>query len=257
MTNLNSVSPNTLADLLGTPDAPVLIDVSIDQDVAADPYVIPGARRWPHTDIASLASVLRGQVVLTICQKGLKLSQGAAAILRAHGVSARALDTGNVGWKKAGLPRIALTTLPPDIPASQWVSAERPDIATLACAWFVRRFIDPAATFLFVEATEVPSVSEKYGATSLHCVTLAQFTAQFEFQAEAMTQFVRIIGAVHQSCSVEVPEAQGLSAIIEGLSRRFQNDLELLEASLIFFDALYQWTRELNPHCQPRTEAAT
>lgn len=256
MTNLNSVSPNALFDLLGTPDAPVLIDVSIDQDVVADPYVIPGARRLPHSDIASLASALRGKEVLTICQKGRKLSQGAAAILRAHGVSARALEAGNIGWRTTGLPRIALTALPPGIPGSQWVSAERPEPEILACAWFIRRFVDPEATFLFVEVAEVSSVAEEYGAISLQGQSIAQLTSQFEFQSEAMARFAEIIDAVYHNNLVEKPEARGLSAIMQGLSRRFQNDLELLEANLIFFDALYQWTRDVHTDGQPRPEAA-
>ena len=40
-----------LAALVGTPACPVLIDICIDEDFAADPRFIPGAIRHPFTEI--------------------------------------------------------------------------------------------------------------------------------------------------------------------------------------------------------------
>lgn len=70
-----------LSRLIGTPKAPVLVDVRIEEDFADDPHLIPGAFRHPFDDVATLVPGLANQRVVVICQKGKKLSQGAAAIL--------------------------------------------------------------------------------------------------------------------------------------------------------------------------------
>ena len=35
----------------------------------------------------------------------------------------------------------------------------------MACAWLVRRFVDPGAEFLFVTSSQVLAVADKFGAT--------------------------------------------------------------------------------------------
>ena len=57
----NEITPPQLLRLIGTPDAPVIVDVSIDPDFAADPFLIPGAIRHPHTDIPGLIARLNGR----------------------------------------------------------------------------------------------------------------------------------------------------------------------------------------------------
>ena len=75
--------------LIGTPQAPVIVDVCIDEDFRADPRLIPGSFRHPFHDIEALAERLRGKRTVVVCQKGRKLSQGAAALLRARVPSPR------------------------------------------------------------------------------------------------------------------------------------------------------------------------
>jgi hypothetical protein len=40
------------------------------------------------------------------------------------------------------------------------------------------------------------------------------------------------------------PQAAGLLAMSLGLSRMYSDDLEQLEAGLIFYDALFRWVRD-------------
>ena len=91
-----------LSRLIGTPDAPVLIDICIDEDFAADPRLVPGAFRHPFGALPNLVPELQGRRVVVICQKGKKLSQGAAAVLRDHAVAAENLEGGNFAWRDAG-----------------------------------------------------------------------------------------------------------------------------------------------------------
>jgi hypothetical protein len=51
MSSYSSISTDKLSRLIGTPSAPALIDVRIDEDFAADPRLIPGAVRRSHRDI--------------------------------------------------------------------------------------------------------------------------------------------------------------------------------------------------------------
>lgn len=73
------ITPDTLLTLIGTPTCPVLVDVCTDPDFAEDPVLIPGAQRWPHTDLGGIADMTAGRTAVIACQKGLKLSQGVAA----------------------------------------------------------------------------------------------------------------------------------------------------------------------------------
>ncbi len=55
-----------LARLVGTPDAPTVLDVRTDEDFDDDPRLIPGARRHVFEDAESLAPGLRHARVIRI-----------------------------------------------------------------------------------------------------------------------------------------------------------------------------------------------
>src|ERR1700752_5119466 len=77
MSSYTSISSDKLARLIGTAKAPTLVDVRIDEHFDADPRLIPGALRRSYRDVQDWAPRLTGQSVVVICQKGLKLSEGA------------------------------------------------------------------------------------------------------------------------------------------------------------------------------------
>ena len=167
MPSFLEISPEKLNRLIGTPSAPVLIDVRTEDDFQADPRLIPGSRRHPYDDVAAWARHVTGEAVVTICQKGKKLSHGVAAYLRTEGISAEVLEGGFEAWQAAGLPLVP-TRLIPERDAqgrTVWVTRARPKIDRIACPWLIRRFIDPDALFLFVAASEVAAVAERFGAT--------------------------------------------------------------------------------------------
>ena len=51
MASINSITPEKLARLIGTPRCPAIIDVRIDDDFAADPRLVPGAIRRRHEKV--------------------------------------------------------------------------------------------------------------------------------------------------------------------------------------------------------------
>jgi chromate transport protein ChrA/rhodanese-related sulfurtransferase len=162
MPSLNEITIPQLSRLIGTHEAQVLIDVCINDDFDADLRLIPTSFRHPFSETTKLAPSLAGKRFVVIFHKGLKLSQGAAAILRAEGITAELLVGVIVGWTDAGLPLVPADKIPTP---SLWVTRHRPKIDRIACPWLIRRFVDPSARFLFVSPSEVEAVADRFHAT--------------------------------------------------------------------------------------------
>lgn len=253
MTAPNTITPAQLMRLLGTPDAPVLIDICLAEDFADDTRVIPTAFRHSFDQIETLAPLLQGRRAVVICHKGKKLSQGAAALLRHHGVIAEVLEGGIVGWRDFGGPVIQAAAHPET--GSLWVTRHRPKIDRIACPWLIRRFIDPNARFLYVAPNEVLAVAEKFnatafdvdGATHSHGSASCSFDAllqHFDLQLPALAAMANVIRAADGTPNANAPEAAGLLAISLGFSRMYRDDLAQLEATMPIYDALYRWARD-------------
>ena len=105
MSSYASISSDKLSRLIGTGNAPTIIDVRIDEDFAADPRLIPGAVRRAHPEVQDWASQLTGQSVVVVCQKGQKLSEGTAAWLRHTSVAAEVLEGGTLAGGKLNCRR--------------------------------------------------------------------------------------------------------------------------------------------------------
>ena len=247
------ISPKNLSRLIGTPNCPVIIDVSIDTDVAEDPFLIPTARRHPHTEFTSILDRLRGTDCVIVCQKGLKLSQGFASRLRGHGIAAQVLEGGNYGWRALpDAPRVAIDTL---AASSLWVTRHRPKIDRIACPWFIRRFINPAAEFLFVAPDAVTGVAEKYGATAFDAhdapfghhgdrCTFDALLDHFGLRTAPLDRLSQIVRAADTGRAGDIPQAAGLLAVSLGLSRMHKDDHVQLDAAMPVYDALYRWARD-------------
>jgi rhodanese-related sulfurtransferase len=243
-----SITPAQLSRQIGLPDAPVIIDVRLDDDFAADPRLVPASRRLPYDELPVLPP---GRVVV-LCQRGKKLSEGVAAMLRLRGHDAENLDGGFEAWRAAGLPAIpaALAIL-----GGLWVTRHRPKIDRIACPWLIRRFIDPAARFLYVAPAEVAGVAERFNATpfDIEGVTFSHRGDQCTFDAmlddfalhtPALDRLALVIRAADTDRHDLSPQAAGLLAVSVGLSRQYRDDLPQLEAGLAVYDALYRWARD-------------
>lgn len=253
----NEITVPQLLRLIGTPDAPVLVDISIDPDFADDPYLIPGMFRHPHTDVPGLLQRLKGRACVVTCQKGIKLSQGLTAILRGHGLRAEYLGGGNYAWRDhPQAPRIPAAVLPPPVEGrTLWVTRHRPKIDRIACPWLIRRFVDRDAAFLFVSPAEVMGVAERFGATPFDVedvfwshrgekCTFDTMLDEFGLRTAPLDRLATVIRAADTNAHALSPEAPGLLALSVGLSRQYKDDLAQLEAGMAIYDALYRWARE-------------
>lgn len=253
----NEITVSQLLRLIGLPDAPVIVDISIDPDFTDDPLLIPGAFRHPHTDIAGLKERLAGRACVITCQQGIKLSQGLVARLRADGHRAEYLQGGNYGWRdNADAPRVPAATIPPLVDgATLWVTRHRPKIDRIACPWLIRRFVDADARILFVSPAEVAGVADRYGATPFDVegvfwshrgeqCTFDTMLAEFGLNTPALQRLATVVRAADTNAHDLAPQAAGLLALSVGLSRQYRDDQAQLEAGMAIYDALYRWARD-------------
>lgn len=256
MASPTEITPQQLARLIGTADAPALFDLRIDSDFALDPHLIPGATRHRYDQIIAAIPQINGKAVL-ICHAGAKISQGAAAILRSHGIMAETLMGGYLAWRAADMPLIRAAAIPPVTHTNEtlWVTRHRPKIDRIACPWLIRRFIDPRARFLFVEPAQVEAVADRFNATPFDMpggfwshrgdqCSFDTMLAEFGLQTPALDRLALIIRAADTNRHDLAPEAAGLLAASLGLSRIYRDDVAQMEAGLALYDAFYRWARD-------------
>ncbi|WP_370401565.1 chromate resistance protein ChrB domain-containing protein [Sulfitobacter sp. JB4-11] len=253
----NEMTPAQLLRLIGTPECPVIVDISIDPDFADDPFLIPGAFRHPHTDRSGLIARLDQRPCVITCQQGIKLSQGMTALLRLEGIPAEYLQGGNFAWRDhPDAPRVPAKALPGLVEGGTlWVTRHRPKIDRIACPWLIRRFVDAAARFLYVSPAEVMGVADRYDAIPFdidgadfshrgdHC-TFDSMLDAFNLRTGALDRLAAVVRAADTNAHDDCPQAAGLLALSVGLSRQYRDDSAQLDAGMQMYDALYRWARD-------------
>ncbi|EHS53561.1 Chromate resistance exported protein [Rhizobium sp. PDO1-076] len=259
MAPYGAISADKLFRLLGSSQSPLIVDVRIADDVAAHPFLIPGAFRRDHRQIGEWAAQVASTPtsVVVVCHQGRKLSEGVAAHLRLLGISAEVLEGGNSAWAAAGLPQVPIDRLGDGQGAgsSLWVTRNRPKIDRIACPWLIRRFIDPFARFLFVASSEVEGVADRFNAVPFdmegvfwsHRGDLCTFDtmlSEFQLETPALLTLAEIVRGADTNRLDLAPQVAGLLAVSLGLSRLYSSDLQQLEQGLLLYDAYYRWARD-------------
>jgi hypothetical protein len=141
----------------------------------------------------------------------------------------------------------------------KWVTRAKVKVDRVACPWLIRKFIDPQAEFLFVPAEKVMEVSQCEGAVpfDVHGVEFGHHGKECSFDAlvkkhnldrdPALVLLARIVnGADTDNTLWNQPEAAGLSAIAEGFRHLgYRDDLEVIGAETVVYDALYAYCQEM------------
>ena len=252
MAGPNVISIQRLSKLIGTPTVPNIIDVRTDEDFNADPNFLPTSMRRDYRLISEWQSKLDKRPIVIICHHGAKLSHGTAALLRNFGHDAVSLEGGFEAWKDDGQ---ILTPANHVAKSALWVTRHRPKIDRIACPWLIRRFINQAAQFMFVQPDQVDAVADRFGATAFDMptgfwthrgdgCTFDTMINEFCLNQPALAKMAEIIRAADTDKLATSKEAAGLLAISLGLSRQYADDLEQLEAGMVIYDALYRWCRD-------------
>lgn len=246
-----------LARLVGLPGAPAIIDVRTDEDFEADPRLLPASFRRDFKAVSAWAPEFAGRRVAVVCQRGQKLSQGVAAWLRHEGIGAESVEGGFEAWREAKGLLVRADRIPPRDEEGRtiWVTRARPKVDRIACPWLIRRFIDPQAVFLFVDAAEVPAVADRFQAVPFdiddvfwgHRGERCSFDTmidEFGLESEPLARLALIVRAADTARLDLVPQAAGFLAASLGLSRMYRDDLEQLDAGMLLYDAFYRWCRD-------------
>ena len=141
----------------------------------------------------------------------------------------------------------------------KWITRERVKVDRVACPWLIRKFIDPGAEFLFVPEDKVLEVAKREGAIPFDVkgVEFGHHGKECSFDAlvkkhgldrdPALVLLAKIVnGADTDNTLWNQPEAAGLNAIAEGFRHLgYRDDLEVIAAEAVVYDALYAYCREM------------
>lgn len=266
-----SISPRELAERVGSPGAPTLIDVRRPARFSESPHLLATAQWCAPDAVASLTLGGPPREVVVYCVHGHEVSQQAALALRQAGWNARFLAGGLEGgepgvdtpqdiaeWRAVRPPTLrkradlGVQGLQP----STWITRARPKIDRIACPWLVRRFIDPRATFVYAPAADVLTQAAQRGAVAFdlpgapisHEGEFCSFDAllrAFDLQHDpALNALARTVHAADTDRLDLAAPAAGLLAVSLGLSAlHADDDLAMLAAAMPVYDALYAWCR--------------
>ncbi len=128
----------------------------------------------------------------------------------------------------------------------RWVTRAGCHVDRAACAWLIRRFIDPAAAFLFVDdPDEVPPDATAFdmrGAELSHHAgdcSFETFLRHYGLRDPALAEIGRVVHEADLADErYDAPEAAGLDVLVRGLSMTLDDD-HVLEISRPLFDGLY------------------
>lgn len=136
-----------------------------------------------------------------------------------------------------------------------WATRAGVHVDRAACAWLIRRCIDPEATFVFVEdPDEVPSDATAFdmrGAELSHQGDDCSFETILRRYELTDPVLWRIARMVHEADladeKFDAPEAPGLDVICRGLSLVADDD-QVLALTQTLFEGLYEHQRHALLH---------
>jgi len=132
----------------------------------------------------------------------------------------------------------------------RWATRRRCHVDRAACAWLIRRFVDPAAEFVFVDdPDDVPPDATAFdmrGAELSHhdgdC-SFETFLRRYELDDPVLWELAKIVHEADLADErYDAPEAPGLDVLLRGLSM-VRGDDELIALAQPLFDGLYEYRR--------------
>jgi hypothetical protein len=130
----------------------------------------------------------------------------------------------------------------------KWVTWQHVGVDRMACAWLIRKRIDPQAEFLFVPREEqaLPPDAEPFDLPGVrlshrggHC-SFHTLLREYGLNDPVLERIARIIDEadVVQEVAVE-PIAPGLDCVCRGLRLTSPDDATALERGALIYEALY------------------
>ncbi len=134
-----------------------------------------------------------------------------------------------------------------------WATRRHIHVDRTACAWLIRRYVDPDAEFVFVDdPDEVPADATPFDMRGVELghrdgrCSFESILARYQLAADpALGRMGRV---VHEADigdeRYDAPEAPGIDALIRGLALHAADDNQLITVTQPLYDALYRlWSR--------------
>jgi hypothetical protein len=117
----------------------------------------------------------------------------------------------------------------------------------LACAWLIRRFVDPEATLVWLDKAQAPppnaigfAFDGAHFANAGGRVSYEEMLARLDLAKNAALAKIGSIVHFLEVQGAPVPEAAGVQTLLQGAGRRAQNEDELVAEAEKTFDLLYE-----------------
>jgi hypothetical protein len=130
----------------------------------------------------------------------------------------------------------------------RWVTWAGVGVDRMACAWLIRKHIDPDAEFLFIPegSSSLPADAESFDIPGArfshhggHCSFYALLRA-YALHDPVLARIARMVDEADTITDVELePVAPGLDLLCRGLRRISPDDATALERAAVLYDALY------------------
>ena len=137
-----------------------------------------------------------------------------------------------------------------DYQGKYWATRKNPFVDRMASAWLIKRYIDPKASFKFIDERDVASLDnttlafDMRGALFTHVGDLCTFEVlvrSFGIKDKAVKQIAEIVHDLDVKDDKYVrPEASGVEEILTGIRKTAKNDSDGLERGMAAFEMLYQ-----------------
>jgi hypothetical protein len=125
----------------------------------------------------------------------------------------------------------------------RWVTRPRPGVDRMASAWLIRHYIDPHATFAFVErpgAADIPF--DMYEGEFSHQGSMCTFETlahRFGVEDPAVTRLGQIVHDLDlKDARFGLPETPAVGHLVDGLRQLHADDRVLLEHGMAVYEAL-------------------
>lgn len=125
-----------------------------------------------------------------------------------------------------------------------WATRSRPWVDRLASAWLIRRFIDPDARFIWLDAPgDCPRIALGFdfdGADFTHVgarVTFETLLASFGLETPPLQRLGLLVHSLDAG-GVQPPEATGVERVLAGMREAITDDDQLMQVAAGVFDGL-------------------
>ena len=126
----------------------------------------------------------------------------------------------------------------------RWVTRPRPHVDRLACAWLIRRFVDPQARIRYADQPRAGEVrfdmpNAEFGHAPGRC-SFESLVGAFALDDPALPAMAGIVRAIDLGEPLLHPAAEGVAAVLDGWRSTAWGDTELERHGIALFEGLYR-----------------